>query len=316
MRSVYLAAIAYLMGHAVSVLAENAPTLPATEVPMTIDEVTVEAPEPRYVAPTLRDRIGRVWAPVYINDKGPFRLVLDTGATGSAVVSSVAQRLKIPISADRKIELVGATGSAIVPYIEVDKVEVGDLFLGDSQLPIVPDVFGGAEGVLGTKGLMDKLIFIDFRHDLIRITFSRQRIAPLGFAVLPFEMIRGRLVTLQLMVGGVRTRAIIDTGAQQTIGNLSLRDALVRKQREVKNADIIGVTLDVTRGESIATPPISLGKIELRNLRVTFGDMFIFNQWQLTRQPALLVGMDVIGSLDTFIIDYKRRELHLKARGF
>ena len=46
-----------------------------------IDEVVVEAPQPRYVAPTLRDSIGRIWAPVFINGKGPFRLVLDTGAS-------------------------------------------------------------------------------------------------------------------------------------------------------------------------------------------------------------------------------------------
>ena len=41
-------------------------------------EVVVSAPEPKYVAPTLRDRIGRIWAPVYIEGRGPLRLVLDT----------------------------------------------------------------------------------------------------------------------------------------------------------------------------------------------------------------------------------------------
>ena len=35
-----------------------------------IEEVVVSAPEPRYVAPTTRDRIGRIWAPVLINGKG------------------------------------------------------------------------------------------------------------------------------------------------------------------------------------------------------------------------------------------------------
>jgi hypothetical protein len=42
--------------------------------------------------------------------------------------------------------------------------------------------------------------------------------------------------------------------------------------------------------------------------------MPIFEYWHLTRKPALLIGMDVIGSLDTFVIDYKRRELYLRAR--
>ena len=30
-------------------------------------EVVVAAPEPKYVAPTLRDRIGRIWAPVFVD---------------------------------------------------------------------------------------------------------------------------------------------------------------------------------------------------------------------------------------------------------
>lgn len=286
------------------------PTTPA----VILEEVFVEAREPRYVAPTLRDRIGRVWAPVFINGKGPFRLVLDTGATTSAITASVAERLGIPILASSTVKLHGATGSAVVPYITVDSLEIGDLIIGDSTLPILPDVFGGAEGVLGTKGLSDKRIYIDFSNDLIEITYSRGKQPPAGFSRLPFEVMRGRLATFKLQVGGVNTKAIIDTGAQQTVGNNSLREALVRRRREAKDSDIIGVTLDIAQGESILTPPIAMGDVEIRNLSVTFGDMFIFEQWQLTREPTLLIGMDVIGALDTFIIDYKRRELHLRAR--
>ncbi len=58
-----------------------------------LTEVVIQAQEPRYVAPTRRDRIGRVWVPVFINDRGPFRLVLDSGATNSAVIPRVAQEL-------------------------------------------------------------------------------------------------------------------------------------------------------------------------------------------------------------------------------
>ncbi len=50
-----------------------------------LSEILVEAREPRYVAPTRRDQIGRIWAPVFINGRGPFRLVLDTGASHSAM---------------------------------------------------------------------------------------------------------------------------------------------------------------------------------------------------------------------------------------
>src|SRR5690554_4955724 len=85
-RSLVLAAI--LLASAAVAVADDAlvPALPEIEEELT--EVVIQANEPRYVAPTRRDRIGRIWAPVYINEKGPFRLVLDTGSSHAAVNSS------------------------------------------------------------------------------------------------------------------------------------------------------------------------------------------------------------------------------------
>jgi len=290
------------------------PVDPALLVPAQIDTVVVTAPEPRYVAPTLRDRIGRIWAPVLINGKGPYRLVLDTGATNSAVIHSVVAHLGVPLVESKKVRLHGVTGTAMVPIIEATSIEVGDLIIDDVKLPVLADAFGGAEGVLGTKGLGDKRIFIDFRNDLIQITKSRSQVPPAGYIRLPITFTRNHLLSFDIRVGGVRTKAILDTGAQLTLGNSALRDALIRHGREGVDETIVGVTLDTADGESFAVPPIGLGGIEIRNMRITFGEMFIFEKWKMNDAPALLIGMDVIGTLDKLVIDYKMRELHLRAR--
>jgi hypothetical protein len=47
---------------------------------------------------------------------------------------------------------------------------------------------------------------------------------------------------------------------------------------------------------------------------MTFGDMHIFEHWKMTNKPAVLIGMDVLGLLDTLIIDYKRGELQVRVR--
>lgn len=78
--------------------------------------------------------------------------------------------------------------------------------------------------------------------------------------------------------------------------------------------DIIGVTLDVAQGEIVKVPSLRIGSIDVRGLYLTFGDMFIFEHWKMTREPALLLGMDVIGSFDVLIIDYRKRELQIRAR--
>lgn len=325
MRRIGVGAIVWMLGgsaHAEALVEAMAePLAEATEelaaahaVTDVVEEVVVEEREPQYAAPTLRDRIGRIWVPVTINGKGPYRLVLDTGATTSAIVSSVAERLGLPITPIASTWLQGATGAAVVPHVIAEQMEVGDLLINRPKLVIVPDVFGGADGVLGTQGLADKRIHIDFRRDLIEIAYSRSKPRPAGLSVVKFDVARGRLAAFDLLVGGVRTKAIIDTGAEQTIGNNRLRESLLLRPRTIQDADVIGVTLDVAQGQSIRIPPIRWGGVDVRNLHITFGEMAIFEHWNLTREPALLIGMDVIGTLETFVIDYPRRELYLRAR--
>jgi hypothetical protein len=290
--------------------AESLPT------PVELPQVQITAPEPRYVAPTRRDRIGRIWAPVMINGRGPFRLVLDTGASHSGVTGRVAETLGLPLDQSPPVMLRGVTGSAEVPTIRVESLVVGDLILRPAILPIVIDALGGAEGILGTEGLEDKRIFIDFRHDLITITRSHSERAGLDFITVPMLRSRLGLVMLKAYVGGVPVKAILDTGGQATIGNWAMRNALLRHDRGAARPErIIGVTTDEQDGESYSTPPIEFGAVRIQGARVTYGDMRIFEHWKLNDEPVVLIGMDAIGLLDTVIIDYRRRELQIRMRG-
>jgi predicted aspartyl protease len=294
-----------------------AAALPAAEAPpdAEISEVVIEAPEPRFAAPTLRDRIGRIWAPVLINGRGPYRLVLDTGATHSAIVAQVANSLGIPVGTLSTIRVTGVTGSAVVPTISVNRMDVGELSMTSSVLPVVADVFGGAEGVLGTEGLSDKRILIDFGRDKVVIMRSKGELGRTGFATLPLRPLRDHLLALDVLVGGVRTKAIIDTGAQITIGNNTLRGALMRHNaRDVSKSEIEGVTLDVAAGDTMRAPPISVGSLQFIGVNITYGDMFIFDRWKLNNEPTLVLGMDVLGTVDTLVIDYRLHQLQIRLR--
>ena len=277
-------------------------------------DIMVEAPEPRYVSPTRRDQIGRIWAPVMINGHGPFRLVLDTGASHSAVTALVALALGIPTNQSPPVILRGVTGFATVPTIRVDTLTVGDLSVDSPVLPIVPDALGGAQGILGGEGLSGKRIFIDFRHDKIVITFSRNERSPREFVDVPFHALHETLVVVSAMVGDVPTKAIIDTGGQTTIANLALQRAIFRRSVQLRGKpdEIIGATKDVQEGELMAMPPIHFGSIQIRDAGVTFADMYIFKQWKLLNEPAILIGMDALGLLDTLVIDYRRHELQMR----
>jgi hypothetical protein len=130
----------------------------------------------------------------------------------------------------------------------------------------------------------------------------------------PFHSLRGTLVVVDAFVGNVRCKAVIDTGGQVTIANLALKDALTHAgaAQRSKIDTIIGATKDIEKGELMDTPAIGLGAISIHDPGVTFGDLYIFKQWRLTAEPAILIGMDTLGLLDTLIIDYRRHELQLR----
>jgi hypothetical protein len=127
---------------------------------------------------------------------------------------------------------------------------------------------------------------------------------------------RDGLLIAEVRVGAMRVNAVIDTGAQITIANLAFRDALVRRLRrgQLVSTDIIGTTLDVQRGDMVHAPTISFGPMEIRHARIITGDVHIFQHWKMTERPVMLIGMDVLGQFDVLIIDYRRKELHVRMR--
>jgi len=283
-----------------------------------LSAVTVEAPEPRFVAPTRRDRIGRIWVPVFINGKGPFRFALDSCADSSAITNRIAQALGLPLESTRHVLLHGSVGNAVVPTVPISSLDVGDLSIGRTELPVVPDAFGGADGILATSRLVGRRLMIDFRHDLITITRSHGQRAAEGFITIPFKVVRPELIVVDAYVGRVRAKAIIDTAGQGTTANAALRSALERLRIEQNEARIEDVTKTTMSADSAESPTIEIDApeshkwIRITHDRMTFADMPIFRRWQLSGEPVLLIGMSALGQFDVMIIDYQLKELQIR----
>jgi len=307
-------AAALLFGISCLARAEVEPAGPPPPVADALPQILVAAPEPRYAAPTQFDRIGRIWVPVLINEKGPFRLVFDTGASQTAVNAGVAEALGIALPTADSVTLSGATGSRTVSAIAVQSMVVGDVNLRGKRLAILADALGGADGVMGTEGLLDKRIRVDFGRDRISVQRSHQERAQPGFLTIPVTIVHGLLVVEDATVGGIPARVIIDTGGQGTVANEALQRALRRRLRpeDVKATQITGVTSDVQRGDRMVIADLVVGTVRISPVEVTVGDLYIFQHWHMTRTPTIMLGMDVLGLLDTLIIDYPRRELQIR----
>src|SRR5688572_116908 len=101
----------------------------SSRVPGTPEDLSgaLADPEPLFAAPTRLDRIGRVMTHVKVNGKGPFRFVIDTGASRSTLAPHLARALNLKPSVGRNVMLNGVTGAEEVTTVPVDSLEIGAL---------------------------------------------------------------------------------------------------------------------------------------------------------------------------------------------
>jgi predicted aspartyl protease len=119
-------------------------------------------------------------------------------------------------------------------------------------------------------------------------------------------------------IGRVPIQAVIDTGAERTLGNLALRRALRLDQtakQEHTESQVIGASAEQQAANTIPSPTILIGQTALVDVDVTYADLNVFHLWDLVEQPALIVGMDVLGTVRALLFDYRRKEVMIRLDG-
>jgi predicted aspartyl protease len=286
-----------------------ATTLPAAAIPAVIGPESAEAE--LFATPTRLDRIGRIVVPVTINGLGPFRFIVDTGASHSTVSPDLARKLRLPASGELSIEVNGITGTALVPGVRVDRLEAGDWSVRDSDFPVVwAPLMAGADGILGAAGLKEQRLFVDFLHNRVVITRATRTGTPAGFMKIPATRLKGGLICVGAVIGGVRVRAVIDTGSERSLGNLALQRALSARSGVAslkKQTNVYGATDTVVSGDAQVAPTIAISDIRITDVTITYGDFHIFQVWSMQEEPALIIGMDILGTLQSMAIDFQHQ---------
>ena len=263
-------------------------------------------------APARLERSGRIVVPVMIDGKGPFRFLLDTGADGSMISARVARALGLVSSRHSGERVEGTTGTERMPWVRIERLRIGSIVKSDVRMPIAQTpVMTGLDGILGMAGFGPVRVAVDFQHGKVAIGPSRRR--PMwGYLDIRARRTAGGLLEIPARIGGVRCRAVIDTGAEETLGNFALRNALLRNAaKKAALADVYGVTRQVSPGGLSHSPTLHLGPAAIRNLTIVYSDIPIFKVWGLGSRPAIIIGMNVLGTVDALVLDYPRARLYL-----
>jgi len=260
------------------------------------------------------DMAAHMTIPVMIGGRGPFRFVVDTGADRSVIADDVALQLGLIRGNDVTVQ--GVVRSYNSRFVAVADLKFGTIERRNLSMPVLPRAFMGADGYLGLDAIDGSRVTLDFQEKILQISRARGQYGyfvtrPQEIAI-PVRGAMGHLRALNCRVEDVSTTCFLDTGAQISCGNTRLFHALVEKNPDtfvVGTLPITGITGGVIMAKVVRVDRIKLHGVNFSDAVVAIADMQVFDVWGLSREPALLIGMNFLRQFARVSIDYGVKEI-------
>ena len=276
---------------------------------------------------TTFDAVSRMTVAVMINGSGPYRFVVDTGANRSVLSTEVATALGLPVTGRAMVH--GIAGVLPSPTIRVQTLMIGGLVSRRVSMPVLDRQFLGADGLLGVDVMPGRRAILDFKGQTFSLLAGED---PRNFAVVPrigrdaADAITvqarhrfGQLTIVDAEIGGVKLTAFLDSGAENTVGNMALRNALQGPgllNERLPRVELVSATGQIAVGELSTVPPLRLGGVRLGNMTCVFADLHTFRIWDLDARPALLIGVDVMRHFDSIELNFRERLVKFRSGQF
>ena len=255
----------------------------------------------------------RLSVEVQINGHGPYRFIVDSGADTSVVGLRIARDLQLQLGTPAVLN--GMTERSIVDRVKVDTLTLGPTTIENLQLPALSEGDVGGQGMIGIDALVHQRIMMDFDKRQIKVEDANRPAKALADEiVITARRSRGQLILTHVRARGLSLDAVIDTGAEMTIGNLILRDKLVRRHQKFQQVKALGVTGKEIDLQVAVIPELQIGGILIRNLPVAFADLPPFHVFGIADEPALFLGTDVLRTFRKVSLDFRARKVRFQLR--
>jgi predicted aspartyl protease len=282
------------------------PTMPGPDV---------SPPDADYVPPTnlltLADVYSRMTAPVKINGQGPYPFVVDTGANRSVISIELAAQLGLPAGPR---ELVHGVAGQELAAVTTATLNLGARDQPNTVLSVLPQSSIGGPGMLGVDRLRDQSLTLDFRGQRLEIETSRHARRDPAAVTVRARRRSGQLTVVDAELAGVPVVALLDSGAQSTIGNMALFEyaAINTPGAHWAEVSIVSATGQTIGAQSAILPRLRIGGLQFPAWLIAFADLHTFKLWRLIDRPAILLGVDAMSRFESVSLDFARDEVRFR----
>lgn len=308
---------------ALTVSLVGASQAPKIQKPAPVSPSTMRPLEPAIIDNTLAiggDDINarkvrtRMTVEVRVNGRGPYRFLVDSGADSSVVGVRIARDLQLPLGTPAILN--ATTGTARVDRVLVDELTLGLSTIRNLEVPALQEGDLGGEGLVGIDVLVQQRLMMDFEKRVIKIEDARRPAVRLdGEIVVTARRRRGQLILTQVTAARLPVEAVVDTGSEISIGNLALRNKLIKGNRDkfttIAATGVTGVTVNL---QLARVGELKLGSVTLHDIPIAFADVPPFRIFGLEKEPALLLGTDLLETFRRVSLDFKARKVRFQLR--
>jgi hypothetical protein len=274
----------------------------------------ISAPIDSYAPPTslksILDIYRRMTGPVTLNGAGPFPFVADTGANQSVISAELAAQLGLP--AGDAQELNGVAGVHTTQTVTA-RLALGPRGERPATLSVLPAAAIGGVGMLGLDQLDGARLTLDFQNQTLILD---QRALPGFGSEVSMRAHRrdGQLTLVDADLAGIPVTAFLDSGAQDTIGNMALRQLAITRYPTTpwRPIPIVSVTGQTVDAEFADLPALRVGGLTLPDWPVAFADMHIFHLWNLVDRPAVVLGVDLMSRFEAVCLDFRKDQVQFR----
>lgn len=280
-----------------------------------IDPGPVSLPTDPSVASLQANLFTRMSVRARVNGAGPYSFVIDTGATRTAVSEELARDLDLPEGP--RVLVHGVTSAETARTVQVGTLEIARRRFDDVEPCVFPRAVLGADGLLGLDALAGFHLELDVAGRAVTLTPSGPgwvtfgRLVPSRLGGVRYARSRkgrfGQLILLNARIDGVATNCFVDSGAQYSIGNLALRDAVSAPDVRLTALNpirVFGVTGQILEATPGSVSQLEINRMRLGRTRLLFADLHAFKALGLDDGPALLMGADLLSRFSRVSLDF------------
>ncbi len=265
---------------------------------------------------TRTDTAMRMTVPVTIEGRGPYQFVVDTGSDRTVVSRELATLLKL--AAGESVTMHSMTGVGPATTVTVPSLTLAGQTTRAINAPALQQEYLGGHGLLGIDTLKGRRVVMDFTNRTLSVLRAGEREAyDPDTIVVTARSKFGQLVLVDADVDGTPITVIIDSGAETTVGNASLRALLSRRNKRLQffKTELIDVTGGRLPAEYAAVGRVRIAGMTVENPVIAFADAHPFKRYGLNTKPAMLLGMDVLRGFRRVSVDFAQRKVRFLPPG-